>query len=151
MGKQRQCLMDVSSAGFTFGTVNTGPDVTPRSTLSEFERAQTQRITEEGAILAAAVIRWHREQSAIANRTMSQHLAHGLGVAALGALVMQILAWSRLVEPAELPPDTLRVARDVIETPDPEPESSVLETQARGLLIHALEIKAKARRISRLW
>ena len=151
MGEQRQCLMDISSVEFAFETASTGPDVIPRSTLSEFERAQAQRIAEEGAALAAAVIQWHREQNALANRDMNQRLAHGLGVAALGALVMQILAWIRLVEPSELPPSTLRAAREIIDTPDPEAELTALETQARDLLIQALEIKAKARRISRLW
>ncbi|EME68646.1 hypothetical protein H261_17418 [Paramagnetospirillum caucaseum] len=151
MGEPHQHLTDVATAGFTPGTAKPGPDRMPRSFLSEFERAQVQRIAEEGGALAAAVVRWHREQNAANHGNLEQHLSHGLGVAALGALVMQLLAWTRLVEPAGAPPATLRAAREIIDAADPEAEPAALDTQARSLLIHAMEIKAKARRISRLW
>lgn len=151
MGDLRQCLMDVTTAGFTPAMAAAGPDRAPRSTLSEFERAQVQRIAEEGAALASAVVLWHREQGAIPGRTVEQRLSHGLGVAALGAMVMQLLAWIRLVESEDADAATLRNAREVVETADPEAEPAALDTRARVLLVRAAAVKAKARRVSRLW
>lgn len=151
MADPGQRLVEVGTGGFLPGIAAPEPDRTPRSTLSEFERAQVQRIAEEGAALAAAVVLWHREHGALHGGNVGRRLSHGLGVAALGALIMQILSWTRLVEPADVLPATLRTAREVIDAPDPEVETAALDLQARGMLIHALDIKAKARRISRLW
>jgi len=151
MADPGQRLVEVGAGGFQPGITMPGSDRTPRNTLSEFERAQVQRIAEEGAALAAAVVLWHREQSILLGNNMEARLSHGLGVAALGALILQILSWTRLVEPADVPPATLGTAREVIDGPDPEAEPAALSTQARGMLIHAQDIKAKARRISRLW
>jgi hypothetical protein len=124
---------------------------TPPDTLSEFERVRARRIAEEGAALAAAVVRWHRDERINHAGDMERQLSHGLGVAALGALIMQILAWVRLMEPADLPPDTLRAARETISTPDPEAEPAALCAQARAMLVWGLDIKDKARRLSRNW
>ena len=151
MGDLRQCLMDIADTGFTPGLVVPGPDHTPRHTLSEFDRAQVRRIAKEGAVLASAVVLWHREQSTTPGRSIEMRLSHGLGVAALGALVMQLLAWARLVEPMDTEAAALRNAREVIETADPEVHPAALDTQARALLTQAKAIKIKARRISRLW
>lgn len=119
--------------------------------LSEFERVRVRRIAEEGAALAAAVVRWHQDERINHAGDMERQLTHGLGVAALGALIMQILAWVRLMEPADLPSDTLRTAREVIATPDPEAEPAMLCAQARAMLIWGLDVKDKARRLSRNW
>ncbi|WP_148207351.1 hypothetical protein [Paramagnetospirillum magneticum] len=144
-------LMDVSAAGFTPRRAGRGPDRTPRQTLSEFERAQVCRIAAEGAALAADVVRWHSDSKDAFHGDLELHLSHGLGVAALGALVMEILAWTRLLEPPDVPPTTLRTAREVIESQDPTVDPSVLDYHARAMLQQALTIKAKARQVSRLW
>lgn len=151
MGERRQYRRDVTNAAPPPDIPGSGRDAAPRATLSEFERAQIRRIAEEGSALAASVVGWHQTQSRAHGQFPQSRLSHGLAVAALGAVIMQILAWVRLVEPADTPPATLRAARQVIEGADPEAEPSVLETQARALLIHALDVKAKARRISRRW
>jgi hypothetical protein len=151
MADPGQHLSEVGAGGFTPSIAAPGPGRTARCILSEFERAQVRRIAEEGAALAAAVVLWHREYSAMRRDDLDLRLSHGLGVAALGALIMQILSWTRLVEPLDVPADTLRSAREVIDSPDPEAEPAALDTRARGMLIHAMGIKAKARRISRLW
>lgn len=124
---------------------------TPSDTLSEFERARVRRIAEEGSALADAVVRWHHEQQTAIAGDVERQLSHGLGVAALGATVMQILAWVRLMEPAELSPETLRMARETASTPAPEVEPAALCAQARAMLVWSLDIKDKARRLSRNW
>ncbi|ARJ67901.1 hypothetical protein WV31_20740 [Magnetospirillum sp. ME-1] len=151
MGEQRQYLRDATGAANPPDSPDAGPGPSPRPPLSEFERAQIRRIAEQGAALAAAIVQWHRDQSRAHSQSIEGRISHGLAVAALGALIMQILAWVRLVEPADIPPATLRSARDVIFGADPEAEPTALDTQARALLIHALDVKAKARLVSRHW
>ncbi|WP_231920575.1 hypothetical protein [Magnetospirillum sp. XM-1] len=133
------------------GLPGAGLGMAPRTTLSEFERAQVRGIAEEGAALAATIVRWHKDQNRAHGHSPQDRMSHGLAVAALGAVIMQILAWVRLVEPADASPATLRNAREVIGGADPEAEPTAIDTQARALLIHALGVKAKARRISRHW
>lgn len=151
MSAPRSRLMDVTSAGFTPRTVAPEPDLSRRWTLSEFEYAQARRIAAEGGALAAEVVQWHSDAKDVFAGDLERHLAHGLGVAALGALIMQILAWTRLLEEPDAAPSTLRAARDVIEGADPVLDPSILDCYARGLLHRAQAIKARARQMSRLW
>jgi hypothetical protein len=151
MGEQGQYLRDVTGVEAPPQSPKAALGTAPRTALSEFERAQIRRIAEEGAALAASIVRWHRDQSRDHGQFPLSQMSHGLAVAALGALIMQILAWVRLLEPADVSPATLRTAREVIDGADPEAEPASIDTQARALLLHALDIKAKARRLSRHW
>jgi hypothetical protein len=151
MGDSRRCLIDVTSFEFSPAGPLTGPDLTPRSSLSEFEWAQVRQLVDAAADLASDVVLWHREETVTGFRTVPQRLAHGLGVAVLGALVMQMLSWVRLVEQEDATPETLRSARRIMETADPEVDTDALGRKARALLKRALDIKARARRVSRLW
>lgn len=151
MSAPRSRLMDVTSAGFIPRAAATEPDLGRRWALSEFEYAQARRIAAEGAVLAAEVVHWHSDAKDAFAGDLERHLAHGLGVAALGALIMQILAWTRLLEEPEARPSTLTAAREVIESADPALDSSILDCYARGLLHRALAIKTRARQMSRLW
>lgn len=151
MGEPRHYLRDVTGMAAPPGIPDAGIGTAPRTILSEFERAQIRGIAEQGAALAANVVHWHRDQNRAHGHLPQSQMSHGLAVAALGAVIMQILAWVRLLEPADVSPATLRTAREVIGGADPEAEPASIDTQARALLIHALDVKAKARRISRHW
>lgn len=151
MGEPRQYLRDATGTAPPPGILDAAIGTAPRAILSEFEQAQIRRIAEQGAALAAHVVHWHRDQSRVHGHFPQSQMSHGLAVAALGAVIMQILAWVRLLEPADVSPTTLRTAREIIGGTDPEAEPASIDTQARALLIHALDIKAKARRISRHW
>jgi hypothetical protein len=143
--------VDTSTAEFIPPPATKGPDHSPRGDLSEFERAQLRQVTAQAGALAADVVQWHRESGAVIDGNLERNLCLGLGVAALGALIMQILAWTRLLAPQELPPATLRTAREIIEGQDPVAEPAVLDGRAVALLRRAQAIKAKARSISRHW
>jgi hypothetical protein len=152
MAETRRILVDVASSSFTPAEDAAGPDSMPRTALSEFERAQIRKVAAEGAILASQVVQWHRLwREASLDHDLELRLSHGLGVAALGALIMQIRTWVRLLEESELPAGTLCSARDVIDGPDPAADPAALDWHARAMLRRAIGIKARARRISRLW
>lgn len=151
MGELRQYVRDVTGTVTLPDSPHVDLGISPYATPSEFERVQIRRIAEEGAALAANIVQWHMERNRVHARSSLSQVSHGLAVAALGAVIMQILAWVRLVEPSGISPATLRSAREVIDGADPEAEPAALDTQARALLIHALDVKAKARRISRNW
>jgi hypothetical protein len=152
MAGTRRILMDIASTGYTPSEKVAGPDRMPRTSLSEFERAQIGKIAAEGAVLAADVVLWHRLWRAAAmERDLELRLSHGLGVAALGALIMQIRTWIRLLEGPEPPASTLRSAREIIDGPDPTADPLALDWHARSMLRRASGIKARARHISRLW
>ncbi len=145
-------LVDVATTGYIPSENAAGPDSMPRTILSEFERAQIGKIAAEGARLATDVVRWHRLwRDAALDCDLELRLSHGLGVAALGALIMQIRTWVRLLEEAELPTATLRSAREIIGGPDPAADPEMLDWHARSMLRRAADIKARAQQISRLW
>lgn len=151
MGDPRRCLIDVSSAGFTPAGDILPPDLSPRQELSEFERAQVRRIAGTGADLASDTVLWHRDGEFYRLQDLELRLTHGLSVAAIGAVIMQILSWVRLLEPEEIGPQTLHSARDIIDGPDPEVDLNNFDSEARELLHRALALKDKARHVSRLW
>lgn len=119
--------------------------------LSEFECAQIRRLVADSADMAAAVVLWHRETVSKGPIFLEERLGQGMAVAALGALIMQLLAWVRLMEPLNVPVETLRLAHDVLEAPNPQVNRVMLCPSALELLDRALTLKETGRRISRNW
>lgn len=143
MGDVRNVVADVSTQTRIAGT--------DAGTLSEFECAQIRRLVADCADLAGAVVQWHRETVSQGPVFLEERLSQGMAVAALGALVMQLLAWVRLMEPLAVPPETLRLAHDVLDAPDPQVDRYMLSPGAQRLLERAMSLKETGRRISRGW
>lgn len=143
MGEVRNVVADVSTQSrIAFGH---------SETLSEFECAQVRRLVSDSADLAGEVVNWHREAVSKGPVFLEERLSQGMAIAALGALIMQLLAWVRLMEPLNVPAETLRTAHDVLEAPNPQVDSRMLCSEARELLERALTLKETGRRISRNW
>ncbi|KIM00303.1 hypothetical protein CCC_03091 [Paramagnetospirillum magnetotacticum MS-1] len=144
-------LAETSGSGTAPCQATSIPSRAPSGILSEFEAAQIRKVAQAGAALAADVVQWHRDIQADAAKSLELQLSHGMGLAVIGAVVMQILAWTRLLEPWSVPPSTLRAAREIMEGATPEADLARLDYRAQALLQRAFAIKAQARRVSRLW